>query len=160
MSTYTVTDTAPRELAGKIASDLRQFSRHYGEPPESTIRDYLEEIEAHLQAGYLDTYTFGLRRGQSWVMSYQYRVSGGELTGGRPGGIEPNLDVTGAEYLNFLSRTPAWDRLSDAERATFAANRKIKRTPMHEPNYSDGYWTVDRSYGAAGTEITRRVFKR
>jgi hypothetical protein len=159
-STYTVTETGPRELAGKIASDLRQFSLHYGQPPSSEIRDYLDEIEALLRKGYLHTYAFGIRRGQEWVMSYEYTITRGQLTGGRPGGIEPNCDVTGAAYLNFLTYSDDWRRLSDAERAAFRSGLKIKRTPMEEPSYSGGYWTVDRSYGAGGTEVTRRLFKR
>jgi hypothetical protein len=161
MSTYTVTDTAPRELAGKIASDIRQFSRYYGQPAEGDIRDYLDEIEALLRAGFLSTYTFGYRRGELWVMSYEYAVRQGQLTGGRPGGIEPNLDIAGATYLNFLTYSDSWvDEQTDAERAAFRRKLRVQRRPMNEPSYSGGYWMVDRSYGADGTEITRRQFKR
>ena len=161
MSTYTVTDTAPRELAGKIASDIRQFARYYGQPAEADIHNYLDEIEALLRHGYLKTYTFGFRKGDLWVMSYEYSVRQGQLVGGRPGGLEPNLDVTGASYLNFLTYSDAWfNEQTDAQRTAFRAALRIQRTPMNEPSYSGGYWMVDRSYGANGTEISRRQFKR
>jgi hypothetical protein len=160
MSTYTVTETAPRELAGKIASDLRQFSRHYGQPQESEIRDYLDEIEALLGYGYLQTYEFGYRRGGSWVMSYQYEVSHGQLTGGRPGGIDATVDIRGAVYLNQVTYSDAWWLgTTDAERTAFRTSLKIQRTTAEGPEHTGGHWVVERNYGAGGTEITRRAFR-
>jgi hypothetical protein len=160
VSTYTVTETGARELAGKVASDLREFSLHYGHPGLSTIPDYIEELEALLRHGYAATYVFGFRRNAVWVVAYEYAVNRGQLVGGRPGGIEPNVDVSGSTYLNFLTYSESWGRLSTAAQEVFYATLKIKRTFGDEPSYSGGVWMDSRVYGAGGTELQRRLFKR
>ena len=55
-------------------------------------------------------------------------------------GFKPNLDVTGASYLNFLTYSDAWfNEQTDAQRHAFRATLRIQRTPMNEPSYSGGY---------------------
>lgn len=156
---YTVTDTAPRELAEKIAADLRQFSIYYGHPQKSAIEDYLQEIEVLLAHGYLGVYKFGFRRFGQWVLCYRYEVRQGTQVGGRPGGIQPNANVDGASYFNFLDYSDEWWALTEAERASVRRNLRISRTTGDEPGYGTGYWTVDRSYGAGGIEVSRGVFR-
>jgi len=160
VSTYTVTETGARELAGKVASDLRQFSLHYGEPAWSDIPDYMEELEALLHRGYLSTYSFGYRQNGSWMMAYHYEVTGGQLTGGRPGGIEPNIDISGATYFNYVTYSDDWWRLTAAQREAFRATLTIERVNAEEPSYAGGVWVETRAYGAGGTELRRRLFKR
>lgn len=160
MSTYTVTDTGARELAGKVASDLRQFALHYGEPEVSEIPDYMEELEALLRRGYLSTYSFGYRRNGSVLMAYYYEVVRGQLTGGRPGGIDPSINVAGATHFNYLTYSDDWWRLATSHRDAFRATLRIKRVPGEEPVYAGGVWVETRTYGVGGTELRRRLFKR
>lgn len=160
MSTsYTITETAPRELAGKIASDLRQFSLYYGQPPKSTIDDYLQEMEVLLARGLLGVYMFGFRRFGQWVLCYRYEVREGSEVAGRPGGIQPNVNVAGASYLNFLTYSERWSRLTEQQRNAIRATIRINRTTGDEPGYGAGYWTVERTYGAGGIELARQVFR-
>lgn len=159
MSTYTITDTAPRELAGMIASDLRQFARQYEVALGADIRDYMDEIEALLRGGFLATYTFGFWRSGAWVAGWRYTVRDGEVIGGRPGGIDANLNVAGAEYLNCVTYTRSWIALTDAQRATFRAARRIQRTPIQGPSDAGGAWAFERTLGAGNTEIIRQQFK-
>lgn len=159
MSTYSVTETAPRELAGKIAADLRQFSLYYRQPRADEIRDYLEELEVLLQGGYLATYKFGFRRNGLWVLCYQYSVQRGVIAGGRAGGIRPSHDVRGASYLNYLTYSDSWWRLSDEGRRAVRAGLRINRTGMAEPALAaGGTWSLERTYGAGGIEIQRQVY--
>lgn len=160
MSTYTVTETGARELAGKVASDLREFALHYGEPELSEISDYMEELEALLRRGYLSTYSFGYRRSGSVVMAYYYGVAQGQLRGGRPGGIDPSIRVAGASYFNYVTYADSWWQLSTSQRDSFRATLKINRVPGEEPSYASGIWVESRTYGVGGTELRRRLFKR
>jgi len=61
------TVTHARHMAAKVAADLKRIQRHYGEPSDSEISAYEEEITAFLKAGYLGTVTYGFRRGGKWV---------------------------------------------------------------------------------------------
>jgi hypothetical protein len=160
LSTYTVTETGARELAGKVASDLRQFALHYGEPELSEIPDYMQELEALLRRGYLSTYSFGYRRNGSAVMAYHYVVAQGQLTGGRPGGIDPSISVAGASYFNYVTYADSWWQLGISQRDAFRATLNIKRIHGEEPSYAGGVWVETRAYGVGGTELTRRLFKR
>jgi hypothetical protein len=161
MSTsYTATETAPRELAGKIAADLRQFSIYYGHPSANQVRDYLQELEILLRGGYLSTYTFGFWREGRWVMCYRYTIQQGTVSGGPPGGVQPNQDVRGASYLNFTTHTQNWWNLPLPRRDAIEASLPIKRTSMDAPGYSvDGSWIAERSYGAGGIEVLRQFFR-
>jgi len=159
-ATYTVTETAPRELAGKIAADLRQFSIYYRQPSPDDIRDYLRELEIFIAGGYLSTYKFGFWKGGRWILCYDYTIRQGTVSPGRPGGIQPNQDVSGASYLNFTSYTAEWERLRPEQRAATEANSPVKRTSMAAPGYSaTGSWTFERTYGAGGIEVLRQVFR-
>jgi Bacterial HORMA domain family 1 len=160
VSTYTVTETGARELAGRVASDLRQFSLHYGVPALSEISDYMEELEALLRRGYVSTYSFGYRRNGSWKMAYHYQVARGQLTGGMPGGIVPNVDVSGATYFNYMTYSDDWWQLTAAQREAFRSTLRIERVNADEPSYAGGVWVETRAYGVGGTELRRRLFKR
>jgi hypothetical protein len=160
VGTYTITDTAPRELAGMIASDLRQFARQYEVALGADIRDFMAEIEALLRGGFLATYAFGFWRSEAWVTAWRYTVRDGEIVGARPGGIDANRDVAGADYLNCVTYTQAWVDLTAAQRAAFRAALTIQRTPMQEPSDTGGSWVLERSFGAGSTAIIRQQFRR
>lgn len=156
---YTVSESRARELAGKVASDLRQFARFYGQPSRDQIPAYLDELEALLEHGYIRDYKFGYRRGDAWVLCYEYTVRQGALVGGRPGGIEPGHDVSGATYYNYLNYSDPWWRLSDDARRRFRDGLPIQRSPAQEPEFQGGAWYEGRVYGAGGVEMARRTYK-
>ncbi len=156
---YTITETRARELAGKVASDLRQFSRFYGIPAPADVPAYLVEIEAFLEHGYLETYKFGFIRNGVWVLCYEYTVRNGTLVSGRPGGIEPGQDVSGAYYNNYMTRSQSWWDLTSIERQRFEAAMPFQRTLANDASHLGGIWYQDRTYGAGGLEIVRRVYK-
>jgi hypothetical protein len=156
---YTVTETRARELAGKVASDLRQFSRFYGYPTPAAVPDYLLELEAFLEHGYVGAYKFGFVRNGVWILCYEYTVRYGTLVGGRPGGIEPGWDVSGAHYSNYLTYSQAWWDLTQVQRDHFEADLPFQRTPANDATHLGGIWYEDRTYGVAGLEIARRVYK-
>ena len=160
MSTYTVTTTAPRELAGKIAADLRQLALYYHQPPADTIRDYLQELEILLQGGFVDTYAFGFVRNHRWVLCFEYKVTSGVITGGHAGGIRPDVDVRDASYLNYLTYSDRFARLPHDQRRAILDPLPIRRSDMDQPGLvPGGAWTVERTYGAGGIEIRRQVYR-
>jgi hypothetical protein len=160
MSTYTITTTAPRELAGKIAADLRQLALHYQQPPSDMIRDYLLELEILLQGGYVETYAFGFVRNHLWVLCYEYKVTSGVITGGHAGGIGPGVDVRGASYLNYLTYSDAFSKLPEDRRRAILKALPINRSDMDRPGLvPGGAWTVERTYGSGGIEIRRQVYR-
>jgi hypothetical protein len=157
--THSVSETKARELAGKVASDLRQFARFYGEPESARVLDYLDELEAFLEAGYVHKYKFGFKRNGSWILCYEYTVRAGELVGGRPGGIEPGIDVSRADFYNYLYHSDDWSHLPKADRDAFESKLPVQRTPALDPSHSGGVWYESRTYGAGGTELARRFFR-
>jgi Bacterial HORMA domain family 1 len=160
MSTYTVTTTAPRELAGKIAADLRQLALHYHQPPAEKVRDYLQELEILLRGGYVGTYAFGFVRNHAWVLCYEYTVTSGVITGGHAGGIRPDVDIRGASYLNYLTYSDSFARLPETQRQAILSSLPVRRTEMDQPALTPGgAWTVERTYGAGGIEIRRQVYR-
>jgi Bacterial HORMA domain family 1 len=160
MSTYTVTKTGARELAGKVAADLRQFARFYGQPTQAGILAYLVELEFLLERGLVESYKFGFRSAGRWVVCFEYTVQNGAMEGGRPGGIDPDVNVTGATYYNYLNPSGDWYRLTPAERAAIEASLPVQRTPSEEPGFEGGSWYEERTYGAGGVELKRRTYRR
>ena len=160
MSTYTVTETGARALAGKVAADLKQFARFYGQPTFARILDYLVELEVLLERGLVESYKFGFRREQQWVLCFEYTVQNGAMVGGRPGGIDPDINVSGAMYYNYLSPSPDWYKLTPDEREVIEASLPVQRTPAEEPGFVGGIWYEERTYGAGGVEIKRRTYRR
>ena len=156
---YTVSESRARELAGKVASDLQQFSRFYSEPSRDQIPKYLDELEVLLENGYVREYKFGFRRRDAWVLCYAYTVRGGVLVGGRPGGIEPGCDISDASYYNYLIYSDAWWRLGDDARRTLRDGLPIQRGGASEPGFEGGTWFEGRVYGAGGVEMARRMYR-
>src|ERR1700722_6545442 len=68
---YTTTDTwsltHARYVAGKVAADLRQMQQAYCRPSDQEIEDYLGELIAVLNDGYLETVTYGFKRDEMWL---------------------------------------------------------------------------------------------
>ncbi|WP_375406800.1 hypothetical protein [uncultured Amnibacterium sp.] len=159
----TFTLTHAKHLASKVVSDLYQCCKFYGEPSESQIEKYQEELIVMLAGGYVKEYEFGFKKSGNRILSWQYRVSpSGDLVGGadnRSGGIYARADVSGATHFNFMSYSQAWFDLNAAGKGAVNAKHPIERSVGELPNDGNGYWATDRTYGSGGIAIERKTFR-
>lgn len=167
MSSYsmseTFTQTHARYLASKVVADMYQCYRFYGEPAESKISAYQDELVVMLAGGYVAEYEFGFKKDGQRVVSWHYRVSaGGDLVGGtddRSGGIYARASVAGAVAFNFMTYSPAWTALTDTQKANVRSQHSVNRGSGSAPTDGAGYWETERRYSNGGVEIARRTFR-
>ena len=159
--TETVTWTQAREVAGKVASDMRQFARVYGRPSDENIATYLDELTTLLSLGYVERYKFGFQRDGQWVLCHEYRVVNGMLmSSDRPGGVTRGIDTTGARWVNHLACVEGWYRLPPAAREQVLLQLPFRRTVAQDGGYASGFWEIEqRTYAAGPLGLTRRVFR-
>ncbi|ERK71026.1 hypothetical protein [Leifsonia aquatica] len=159
----TFTLTHAKHLASKVVSDLYQCRNFYGEPSETMVTKYQDELIVMLAGGFTKEYEFGFKKNDQRVVSWQYRVNAsGDLVGGaddRSGGIYARADISGAVYFNFMSYSPAWFNLTPEEQNTAKSRHPISRSTGHLPSDGSGYWHTDRTYGSAGVAIDRKTFR-
>lgn len=155
-STFTVTHA--RHMAAKVATDLKRMQRLYGEPSDSEISAYEDEVVALLKAGYLGTVSYGYRRDGSWIeptLKYTARdLTGDSANDDDPGRIKPGANVTGASFYSYLTYSAAWDNLSAEEKDNFKSGLPFKRGGAAEPGI-DGYLIDDRTYSSGGRALNR-----
>lgn len=164
MSSYSVTETATftvthaRHMAAKVATDLKRIQRFYGSPSDSQIANYEAEATELIRAGYLETVTYGFRRNGAWIeptLRYTARdLAGTSAADDDPGKIRASADVGGAEFYSYLTYSPAWHRLTTAERASFEGGLPFSRNGAPEPGIS-GYLSADRTYSSGGRALDR-----
>ena len=159
----TFTLTHARHLASKVVADMYQCFRFYGEPSEAAISKYQNELIVMLAGRYVKDYEFGFKLNGQRLVSWQYRVTAsGDLMGGsdeRSGGIYARASVAGAEYFNFMSYTPAWFALTEAQKSSVKAQHPVTRSTGTLPDDGSGYWETERRYSSGGVEIARRSFR-
>ncbi len=159
----TFTLTHAKHLASKVASDMYQCHKFYGQPSEAQISKYQDELIVMLAGGYVDEYEFGFKKNDQRIVSWQYRVNAsGDLVGGnddRSGGIYARADIGGAVYFNFMSYSRAWFDLTSADKSSVKAKHPISRGTGKLPSDGSGYWHVDRTYSSAGVAIERKTFR-
>lgn len=162
-ATYTTTFTLThaKHLASKVIADLYLCSRQYGYPSVGSVPAYQEELTVLLAGPYVEAYEFGFKRDGKRVLTWRYTVGpAGDLQGdSRSGGLVRGIDVTGAEYFNFLTYSDRWSWLTAAEQKSIRDTLPIDRTPGSAPSDGNGYWTTERAYTAGGTLVQRRVFQ-
>lgn len=97
-----------RKLASKVATDMHLCAQYYGNPTETRIREYAEELAQYLNAGYVQEYKFGYKKDGKRIVCWQYRVdANGQLVADdRPGKIVQYVDVTGATFFHVLASKP------------------------------------------------------
>lgn len=159
----TFTLTHARHLASKVVADMYQCHRFYGEPSESMIPRYQDELIVMLAGRYVKDYEFGFKHNGQRVVSWQYRVTAsGDLVGGsddRSGGIYARASVAGAVFFNFMNYTSAWYALTEAQQASVKAQHPVSRSTGTLPDDGAGYWETERRYSSGGVEIARRSFR-
>lgn len=165
-SSYTTNETFTvahaRKLAGKVSADISQCRLFYGQPSETDIEDYRDELVAMLAGGYIDRYEFGYKTASDQrVISWRYQVAAsGDLQGGRSGGLHARADITGAVMFNYMWTNAKWWNESEAERNKVRGTHNVNRTSGEPPVDGNGRWVQDRSYGAGGVVLQREEFRR
>ena len=156
--TMTFTSTDAAYIAAKVATDLKRMQRFYGEPSDEWIRDFETEAIELLMGGYMGTVTYGFWRDGYWIeptLSYTARdLSDATAGDDDPGRIRPGISIDGASFYSYLTRSPAWNQLSPAQREEFAKQLPFQRSTGSEPGV-DGHWSEDLTYSAGNRVLDR-----
>ncbi len=157
----TFTLTHARKLAGKVVTDMIRFSQSYGQPSQTAIQNYGEELTTLLKDGYVETYEFGFKQNETRIVSCYYTVdsSGTLLSDDRPGQIPLNANVSAGAFFNFITYSDKWSKLNQAERDSIKAGLPVSRGTGTAPTDGYGYWVADKTYSAGGVNLPRRSFK-
>ena len=162
---YTFTRTNAKYIASKVAGDLKLMQIFYGEPTDSQINDYIEELVILLLGngvhGYLESVDYGFRKDGSWIVAAKYSAnySGDVSRDDRSGGIPFGKDTNGASCYSYLRKNSHFWNLSQSERDRILESIPIKRSSAEEPQLGAGEWVSERTYSSGGVVMERRVFK-
>lgn len=165
-STYTTTESFTlvhaRKLAAKVAADMDQCRRLYGEPSTTEIEAYREELVVMLHGGYVSKYEFGYEtRDERRVLTWLYTVTrDGDLEGGqRSGGLYSQADTSQATMFNFLTTNADWHGLGISGQNDVKRQHSIRRVTGEPPTDGSGRWVGDKTYSAGGVAIERQEFR-
>ena len=158
-ATFTITHA--RYLSSKVAADMHLCAQYYGNPAESWVRQYAEELAQYLNSGYLAEYEFGYKKDGVRVVSWRYRVdeNGILTTDDRAGKVVPYVDIAGASFYNYLTQSALFFALSSDQQARFNSGLPVQRTGGNPPSDGRGYWISDRNYYSAGCGLNRQTFQ-
>ena len=155
-TTFTVTHA--RHMAAKVSADLKRIQRFYGSPSDLDIADYEEEATELLKAGYFGTHMLGFRRGGLWIpptLRYTARdLAGAAANDDDPGNVKPGANIAGASFYSYLTYSPAWHALTEAQREAFRQRMPFSRPGAPQPGIN-GYLVEDRVYSAGGRALNR-----
>jgi len=156
--TTTFTITHARHMGAKVVTDLKRMQRFYGDPSDSLIKAFEEEIIALLKAGYLETVTYGFRCNGNWIEP-TLRYTAQELAGlsagdDDPGRIRPGSDINNAFFYSYLIRNSNWWNLLPVDREAFESQLSLHRGSADEPGVI-GYFSSDRTYSSGGRALNR-----
>lgn len=156
------TRTDARNVASKVAANLRYMKALYGSPSDGWIQEYHDELVELLAGGFVDSVTYGFKREENWVAAVRYLVDlGGNLTADDHATKLPyDADVRGLTATSYLIRSQAWWDLSDAQRAVIEAKLPFKRVGAAEPGTAGGYWQEDDTYSSSGGGVRRSTLRR
>lgn len=163
-SSFTTASTFTRVhaayLASKVAADLRQLRLYYGSPSDQQIDDFISELVTLLLGSYLDKIEYGFRRNGVWILVLRYSASDGILqTDDRSGRVPAGVDMSGASWYSYLSRSSRWWSLTEAERTRVEEGIPVKRSGAPEPATAAGYWSTDKTYSNGGRSLARSTFQ-
>lgn len=156
--TNTFTVTHAKHIAAKVATDLKRMQRFYGNPSDSQISEYEEEIIELLKAKCLGTVSYGFKRNGQWVEpTLRYTASDLDDMYGSdddPGRVKPGANTTDASFYSYLTYNNNWYSLSDEDKNAVKNRLPFKRTSADEPGV-DGYLTQDKMYSSGGRSLQR-----
>lgn len=163
-SSYTVSESKTftvahaRNMAAKVAADLKRIQRFYGSPSDAHIANYEAEVVELLKAGYLSEVTYGYRRDNQWVepmLRYTAKdLANDDGNGDDPGKIRPGANINGASFYSFLTYSSAYLALTSAQQEAFSKNLPLQRGHAEQPGVN-GYLVTDRTYSAGGKALDR-----
>lgn len=158
----TFTITHARQMAAKVATDLKRMQRFYGSPSDTEIAEFEAEATEMLKAGYLQTVAYGFKRNGNWIeptLRYTARdLAGAAANDDDPGRVRPGANITGASFYSYMTYTSAWFQLTEAERAGFAGRLPFSRGGAPEPGIT-GYLASDRTYSSGGMALDRATVR-
>jgi Bacterial HORMA domain family 1 len=161
--TYTKTFTLShaKHLASKVVADLYQCSLLYDNPSLDSVRAYEEELITLLAGRYVETYEFGFKSNEKRVLTWHYTVGpAGDLQGdSRSGSLVRGIDISGAQYFNFLTYSGEWEKLTSTQQSAIKQSLPFQRTSGSAPGDGAGRWVTEHAYSAGGVLVSRRVFR-
>ena len=156
--TITFTATHAKHMAAKVATDLKRIQRLYGYPHDIDIANFEAEVIEFLKEGYLDTVTYGFRRGENWIeptLRYTSRdLANMAVNDDDPGRVRPGADTHGASFYSYLTHSQVWDALPESERNSFIKRLPFQRNGAPEPGIN-GHLRDDRTYSSGGRALSR-----
>lgn len=160
--TQTFTATHAKQLASKVATDLKRMQRFYGFPSDWEIERYETEAIELLKKGYLGTVTYGFKRDDKWIEP-TLRYTAKQLAEGNgvdddPGRIQPGSNVSNASFYSYLTYSSLWDGLSSTEQDNFKKTLPFYRAGASEPGIN-GILTSDKVYSSGGRSLERSIVK-
>jgi len=159
-TSYIFVEAGSAHIASKVAADLRAMRAYYGEPSESRISDFRQELAELLLGGYMARMQYGFQRDGGKVFALEYEAQqSGSLRDDDSGRVFPRADVSGAAWFSCLTTSEGWGRLPADARQRIKDRIPIKRTEGGEPRDGDGYWAADKNYSSPGVEARRRTFR-
>ena len=160
--TQVFTVTHAKHIASKVATDLKRLQRFYSDPSDAQIANYEAEMIEFLKNGYLGTVTYGFKKDGNWIeptLRYTARdLSGMASSDDDPGRVQPNKNITGAQFYSFLTYSPAWEKLTQAEKDKFHTTVPFQRGGASEPGIN-GYLSSDKVYSSGGKALDRSIVK-
>jgi Bacterial HORMA domain family 1 len=159
-ATTTFSLSNAKYVASKVHTDLRQFQRWYGEPCDTLIDTYHDELVILSARGLVDRVKYGFQRRETWVLTleYTFRYDGTLVGDDRAGGVRHAFSRNGAIFGSYLYWSSAWDRLSPSERDTVRDLLPFERTPSEDARYAAGRYANDRTYSVDGSGTSRKMF--
>lgn len=155
--TFTVTHA--RHMAAKVATDLKRMQRFYGQPSDTQIAQYEQEIIEYLKSGYLLEVTYGFRRNGSWIeptLRYTARdLVGSAETDDDPGRVRAGADIANAQFYSYLIQNAYYSSQLVSEQEAFQKRLPIARPGAAEPGVN-GYLVDDLTYSAGGKALVRK----
>ncbi len=156
----TFTRTNAEYIASKVMADLRGMKDYYGQPNESSIRAYYEEMVELLVEGCMKSMEYGFRRNGRRVVTLYYEVHlDGLFPDVKSGGVYPRADISGAEWFSFLTYSHKWYLLTESAQQRIKARLPFKRTSGPNVQNGNGYWVDDKSYSSKDVGVKRRTFR-
>lgn len=158
----TFTATHAKQLASKVATDLKRMQRFYNYPSDLMITAYETEAVELLKKGYLGTITYGFQKDEKWIeptLRYTAKdLFGMTLSDDDPGRIRPGANVEGANFYSYLTYSSTWDKLSQVEKDNFKKDLPFQRGGADEPGIN-GYLSSDKTYSSGGKALERSIVK-
>lgn len=155
--TTTFTVTHARQLAAKVATDLKRMQRFYGAPSDQRIDAYELELIELLKGRYFERATYGFKRNDRWIaptLRYTANDLSDSLADDDPGRVQPGADTSDGAFYSFLAYSYQWRELSASAKEEVESRIPLNRADALESDI-DGYLENDRTYSAGGRNLVR-----